>query len=92
MRYEILYKFGGFMADADSICLHAVDELLVGTGAYTVYDHADTGKSRCVSVPSCRAGKSCSGSSDLSSGAIKTLGFGETLAFYRQSIFDPGYT
>jgi hypothetical protein len=44
MRYEILYKFGGFMADADSICLHAVDELLVGTGAYTVYDHADTEK------------------------------------------------
>lgn len=38
MRYEILYEFGGFMADADSICLHPVDELLTGPGAYTVYD------------------------------------------------------
>lgn len=44
MRYEILYKFGGFMADADSICLHPVDELLVGEGSYTVYDRTDTEK------------------------------------------------
>jgi hypothetical protein len=38
MRYEILYEFGGFMADADAVCLHPVDELLTGPGAYTVYD------------------------------------------------------
>ncbi|MGB0966700.1 MAG: glycosyltransferase family 32 protein [Halocynthiibacter sp.] len=44
MRYEILYKFGGFMADADSICLHPVDELLKGKRACTVYDQQDTEK------------------------------------------------
>ena len=36
MRFEILYEFGGFMADADSICRHPVDELLVDKGACTV--------------------------------------------------------
>ena len=44
MRFEILYEFGGFMADADSICRHPVDELLVDKGACTVYDQADTEK------------------------------------------------
>lgn len=38
MRYELLYEYGGFMADADAVCLHPVDELLTKTGAYTVYD------------------------------------------------------
>lgn len=28
IRWEILYRFGGFFADADSICLNPVDELL----------------------------------------------------------------
>ncbi|MBN2906915.1 MAG: hypothetical protein JXJ18_09430 [Rhodobacteraceae bacterium] len=40
MRYEILYQFGGFMADADAVCLHPVDELLTRKRAYTVYDRA----------------------------------------------------
>ena len=44
MRFEILYEFGGFMADADSICRHPVDELLVDKGACTFYDQADTEK------------------------------------------------
>ncbi|MEZ5912833.1 MAG: glycosyltransferase [Paracoccaceae bacterium] len=38
MRYELLYEYGGFMADADAVCLHPVDELLTQRGAYTVYD------------------------------------------------------
>ncbi|MEM9967896.1 MAG: glycosyltransferase [Pseudomonadota bacterium] len=41
MRYEILYQFGGFMADADAICLHPVDELLTVPCAYTVYDRPE---------------------------------------------------
>ena len=40
MRYELLYEFGGFMADADAICLHPVDELLTKPHVYTVYDRA----------------------------------------------------
>ncbi|MDO5640777.1 MAG: glycosyltransferase [Paracoccus sp. (in: a-proteobacteria)] len=40
MRYEILYAFGGFMADADAICLHPVDELMTRKGVYAVYDRA----------------------------------------------------
>ena len=41
MRYEILFTFGGFMADADSICRYPVDELLDQKTAYTVYDRED---------------------------------------------------
>lgn len=41
MRYEILYAFGGFMADADAICRHPVDELLTRRQAYTVYDRPE---------------------------------------------------
>ena len=48
MRYEILYEFGGFMADADAICLHPVDELLTLPRAYTVYDRPETDKFRGV--------------------------------------------
>lgn len=40
MRYEILYKYGGFMADADAICRHPIDELVNKKCAYTVYDRA----------------------------------------------------
>ncbi|WP_051909973.1 glycosyltransferase family 32 protein [Paenirhodobacter enshiensis] len=42
MRYELLHAFGGFMADADAICLHPVDELLHGASAFTVYDRPET--------------------------------------------------
>ncbi len=48
MRYEILYRYGGFMADADAICLHPVDELLDGPRAYTVYDRPASDKFRGV--------------------------------------------
>jgi hypothetical protein len=41
MRYEILYEFGGFLADADAICLHPVDDLLTRQCAYTVYDRPE---------------------------------------------------
>ncbi len=48
MRYELLYRYGGFMADADAICLHPVDELLDRPRAYTVYDRPETDKLRGV--------------------------------------------
>ena len=48
MRYELLYHYGGFMADADAICLHPVDELLDQPRAYTVYDRPETDKLRGV--------------------------------------------
>ncbi|TEA26955.1 glycosyltransferase family 32 protein [Candidatus Schmidhempelia bombi] len=39
MRYEILYKFGGLMIGADSICYHNTDELFTKKCAYTVYEN-----------------------------------------------------
>lgn len=48
MRYEILYAFGGFMADADAICRHPVDELLTRRQAYTVYDRPEDDRWRGV--------------------------------------------
>ena len=41
MRYEILHEQGGFIAEADSICLHPVDELITEARAYTVYEFPD---------------------------------------------------
>ena len=38
MRYEILYEQGGFIAEADSTCLHPVDDLFTEDRAYTVYE------------------------------------------------------
>ena len=39
MRYEILFEHGGFLPEADSICLHPVDELLTDNIAYTVHEY-----------------------------------------------------
>ncbi|MFC4351817.1 hypothetical protein ACFOW6_09710 [Fodinicurvata halophila] len=39
MRYEILYREGGYMAGADSICLHNIEELLTRPCAHTVYEN-----------------------------------------------------
>lgn len=39
MRYEILHRVGGFMAPADAICRHPVDELFPAARAYTVYEN-----------------------------------------------------
>lgn len=39
MRYEILYEYGGFMPEADSICIKATDELWTQNTAYTVYEN-----------------------------------------------------
>lgn len=39
MRYEILYKFGGFIPGADSICYHNTEELFTESCAYTVYEN-----------------------------------------------------
>ena len=39
IRYEILAEAGGFIAEADSICLHPVDDLVQEPRAYTVYEH-----------------------------------------------------
>ena len=40
MRYEILFQHGGFLAEADSICLNPIDDLLQdGNTLYTVYEN-----------------------------------------------------
>lgn len=39
MRYEILLERGGFIAEADSICINPVDELFTEDKAYSVYEH-----------------------------------------------------
>lgn len=39
MRYEILHKDGGFMAGADSFCLHNIDELFLEGDLFTVYEN-----------------------------------------------------
>lgn len=40
LRYEILYREGGYLAPADSLCLHPIDELLEDGGElYTVYEN-----------------------------------------------------
>ena len=38
IRYEILYEQGGFLPEADSICLTPVDELFQDDLVYTVYE------------------------------------------------------
>ncbi len=38
MRYEILHEMGGFLPEADSVCLHPVDELFTEERAYSVYE------------------------------------------------------
>lgn len=38
MRYEILYENGGFLPEADSVCLYPVDALLTEARAYSVYE------------------------------------------------------
>lgn len=40
LRYEVLYKFGGYIAAADSQCRNAIDELFEDNAAlYTVYEN-----------------------------------------------------
>ncbi len=39
MRYEILHEHGGFLPEADSICLRRVDELFAAPGLYSVFEN-----------------------------------------------------
>ena len=40
MRYEILWRHGGYLAGADSVCIHPVDELFEDDGEiYTVFEN-----------------------------------------------------
>ena len=39
MRYEILLDEGGFIAAADSLCLHPVDAIITEARAYAVYEY-----------------------------------------------------
>lgn len=39
MRLEILYTYGGFLPEADSICIKNTDHLFSKTCAYTVYEN-----------------------------------------------------
>lgn len=38
MRYEILHDEGGFLPEADSVCLHPVDDLFTEDRAYSVFE------------------------------------------------------
>ena len=38
MRYEILFESGGFLPEADSVCLNAADELFQEAKCYSVYE------------------------------------------------------
>jgi len=40
VRYEVLFKYGGFVAPADSECLNAVDDLL-DLGCFACYENED---------------------------------------------------
>lgn len=48
IRYEILYEKGGFIPEADSICVNPVDELFQEERCYTVYEYPE-GKTGMVS-------------------------------------------
>lgn len=39
MRLEILFEYGGVIAEADSICVKPISELYKLDGVYTVYEH-----------------------------------------------------
>lgn len=39
MRYEILLSQGGFIAEADSVCLHNTSELFVDGDVFTIYEN-----------------------------------------------------
>ena len=41
MRYEILLEQGGFLPEADSLCLRPTDELWTTPSLYTVYEHEE---------------------------------------------------
>lgn len=41
MRYEILFENGGFIPEADSICLRPTDELWTESSLYTVYENEE---------------------------------------------------
>lgn len=39
MRYEILYRFGGFFVDADSVCLNPLDNFFLENDSFTCYEN-----------------------------------------------------
>ncbi|MCY4305116.1 MAG: hypothetical protein OXC62_10135 [Aestuariivita sp.] len=56
MRYELLYRRGGYMACADSICLHPIDGLLSKTCAYTCYTNEFLEGASVVPILACEPG------------------------------------
>ncbi len=56
IRYEVLAEKGGFIAEADSLCLHPVDELFEKPRAYTVYEYADGHTGMMSPFLACEAG------------------------------------
>jgi len=41
MRWEILYKFGGYFVDADSICIEPFDDYFSGKSAFASFENSD---------------------------------------------------
>ena len=55
MRYEILYEHGGYMAGADSICLHNVDELFVRGDLFTIFENEFLRGQMVAPIVACKA-------------------------------------
>jgi len=43
MRFEILYKYGGFLVDADSECVNALDDFFFDNDRFTCYENEQVG-------------------------------------------------
>jgi len=44
IRWEILYKYGGFFVDADSICIEPFDEIFINKTAFATYENENVRK------------------------------------------------
>lgn len=43
MRYELLYKYGGFIVDADSECIKSLDDFFFENERFTCYENEERG-------------------------------------------------
>ena len=75
VRYEILYRYGGFMPGADSVCLEPIDELFAdeSADAFTCYEN-ETLRGDLVSPL-----LACTPKNPLASALIEVLGRKENL-------------
>lgn len=58
MRLEILYEHGGFMPEADSICLKNMEDLFTQPHAYTIYENETVRGDLVSPIQACEPGNS----------------------------------